>query len=87
MCGIGSDARGFLYNEGAVVSETLVPFGQARSFQGECDRSGGVSETTNGDADSVVMNPNASSGRSLASRFRYLLLKPMAIRFNMAKRY
>jgi hypothetical protein len=56
MCGIGSDARGFLYNEGAVVSETLVPFGQARSFQGECDRSGGVSETTNGDADSVVMN-------------------------------
>jgi hypothetical protein len=39
---IGSDARGFLYNKGAAVSEVLVPFGQARPFQGGCDRSGGV---------------------------------------------
>ena len=42
MCGIGSDARGFLHNKRAVVSEALVPFGQARPFQGGCDRSGGV---------------------------------------------
>jgi len=39
---IGSDAHGFLYNKGAAVSEALVPFGQARPFQGGCDRSGGV---------------------------------------------
>jgi hypothetical protein len=25
-----SDGRGFLYNKGAIVSEALVPFGQAR---------------------------------------------------------
>jgi hypothetical protein len=42
MCGIGSDARGFLHDKGAVVSEAQVPFGQARPFQGGCDRSGGV---------------------------------------------
>jgi hypothetical protein len=42
MCGIGSEARGFLNNKGAVVSEALVPFEQARRFQGGCDRSGGV---------------------------------------------
>jgi hypothetical protein len=42
LCGIGSDARGFLCNKGAVISEALVPFGQARPFQGGCDRSGGV---------------------------------------------
>jgi hypothetical protein len=42
MCGIGSDGRGFLHNKGAVVSEALVPFGQARPFPGGCDRSGGV---------------------------------------------
>jgi hypothetical protein len=29
MCGIGSVARGSLNNKGAVVSEALVPFGQA----------------------------------------------------------
>jgi hypothetical protein len=43
MSGIGSDARGFL----RVVSDALVPFGQARSFQGGCDRFRGVDETTN----------------------------------------
>ena len=37
MCGIGSEARGFLHNKGAVVSEALVPFGPARPFQGGCD--------------------------------------------------
>jgi hypothetical protein len=43
--------------KGALVSEALVPFGQARPFQGGCDRSGeALSETTNGDADGVVMN-------------------------------
>jgi hypothetical protein len=42
LCGMGSDARGFLHDKGAVVSEALVPFGQARPFQGGCDRSGGV---------------------------------------------
>jgi hypothetical protein len=42
MCGIGSDGRGFLHNKGAVVSEALVPFGQARPFQTAYDRSGGV---------------------------------------------
>jgi hypothetical protein len=57
MSGIGSDARGFLYHQEAVVSEALVPFGQARPFQGGCDRSGALSEATNGDADGVVMNP------------------------------
>jgi hypothetical protein len=41
-CGIGSYARGFPYNIGALVSDALVPFGQARLFQGGCDRSGGV---------------------------------------------
>jgi hypothetical protein len=30
MCRIGSDGRSFLYNRAAVVSEALVPFGQAR---------------------------------------------------------
>jgi hypothetical protein len=29
MCGIGSDAHGFLNNKGMVVSEALDPFGQA----------------------------------------------------------
>jgi hypothetical protein len=42
MCGIGNDARGFLHNKGGVVTEALVAFGQARTFQGGCDRSGGV---------------------------------------------
>jgi hypothetical protein len=42
VCGIGSGARGFLCNKGAVISEALVPFGQARPFQGGCDRSVGV---------------------------------------------
>ena len=42
MCGIGSDACGFLFNKGAVVSEALIPFGQARPFQGGCGRSGGA---------------------------------------------
>jgi hypothetical protein len=50
MCGIGSDARAFLHNKGAVVSKALVPFGQA-TIALEA-----LSETTNGDADSV-MNP------------------------------
>jgi hypothetical protein len=57
MCGIGSEARGFLHNKGAVVSEALVPFGPARPFQGGCDPLEALSETTNGDADSVVMTP------------------------------
>jgi hypothetical protein len=33
VCGIGSDATGFLHTKGAVVSEALVSFGQARLFQ------------------------------------------------------
>jgi hypothetical protein len=41
MCAIGSDVRGFLHNKGVVVSEALVPFGQAKPFQGGCDRFGG----------------------------------------------
>jgi hypothetical protein len=57
MCGKGSDARGFLHDKGAVVSEALVPFGQARPFQGGSIALEALSETTNGDADSVVMNP------------------------------
>jgi hypothetical protein len=32
-----SDACGFLYSKGAVVAEALVPFGQARPFQGGCE--------------------------------------------------
>jgi hypothetical protein len=44
-------------NKGAVVTEALVPFGQARPFQGEgAIALEALSETTNGDADSVVMN-------------------------------
>jgi hypothetical protein len=42
MCGIGNDAGGFLFKKGAVISEALVPFGQAQPFQGGYDRSGGV---------------------------------------------
>ena len=41
----------------AVVTEALVPFGQARPFQGGCGALEALSETTNGNADSVVMNP------------------------------
>jgi hypothetical protein len=60
ICGIGSDARGFLHNQGAVVSEALVPFGTSETFS----RRGAIalealSETTNGDADGVVMIPPA----------------------------
>jgi len=36
------DACGFLYSKGAIVTEALVPFGQARPVQGGWDRSGGV---------------------------------------------
>ena len=61
VCGIGNDARGFLHNKGAVVSEAVVLFGQARPFQGGAIALEALSETTNGDADSVVMNPACQS--------------------------
>ena len=61
MCGIGSDACGFLYNKGAVVTEALVPFGQARPFPEGAIALEALSETTNGNADSVVMNSACQS--------------------------
>ena len=57
MCGIGSDARGFLQNKGAVVSEALVPLDKRDLFKEGAIALEALSETTNGDADSVVMNP------------------------------
>ena len=43
MCGIGNEAYGFLTPpKGAIVSEALVPFGQARPFQTAYGRSGGA---------------------------------------------
>jgi hypothetical protein len=40
-----------------MASEVLVPLGQARPFQGECDRSRGLSETTNAMSTAFEMNP------------------------------
>ena len=57
MCAIGSDARGFLHNKGAVISEALVPLDKRDLFQEGAIALEALSETTNGDADSVVMNP------------------------------
>jgi hypothetical protein len=57
VCGIGSDARGCLYNKGAVVSEALVPLDKRDLFKEGAIALETLSETTNGDADSVVMNP------------------------------
>ncbi len=54
---IGTDARGFLHNEGAVVSEALVPFGQVRLSKEGAIALESLGETTNGDADGVLMNP------------------------------
>jgi hypothetical protein len=49
VCGIGSDATGFLHNKGAVIIEALVPFGQARLFRKSAIALEVLSETTNGD--------------------------------------
>jgi hypothetical protein len=57
MCGIGSDARDFLHNKGAVVSEALVPLDKRDLFKEGAIALEALSETTNGDADSVVRNP------------------------------
>jgi hypothetical protein len=56
MCGIGSDACGFLYNKGAVVTEDLVPLDKRDLFKEGAIAPEALSETTNRDADSVVMN-------------------------------
>ena len=56
MCEIGSDTRVFLHDKRAVVSEALAPFGQARPFKEGAIALEVLSETTNGGADSVVMN-------------------------------
>ena len=47
----------FRHNKRRVVREALVPSGQTRHFQGDAIALEALSETTNGDADSVVMNP------------------------------
>jgi hypothetical protein len=57
MCGIGSDARSFLRNKGAVVSEALVPLDKRDLFKEGTIGLEALSETANGNADSVVMNP------------------------------
>ena len=36
MCGVGSDARGFLHDTRGVVSKALVPLGQARDLFKAC---------------------------------------------------
>jgi hypothetical protein len=57
MCGIGSDERGLPKYKRGVVSETLVRLGDATFFkEGEIALEA-LSETTNGDADSVVIDP------------------------------
>jgi hypothetical protein len=51
----------FRHNKRRVVREALVPSGQTRHFQGDAIALEALSETTNGDADRVVMNPTCHS--------------------------
>ena len=57
MCGIGSEVHGFLNNKGTVVSEALFLLDKRDLFQESAIALEALGETTNGDADSVVMNP------------------------------